>query len=342
MSDELLLRLLEPGADCGVLRDRGLRDDLLRRTERHGAAALAALAWSPWLADLGMMPQRAVAANWALLNDRLALLREVLRVTESAGIEILCLKGPVLASRFYDPPSLRRPSVDLDFAVRTRDIPRAVQALSALSYAAEPLDKALRCNHHVTLDSPGKIPLELHFRLSHGSAGIPVDEFFGRAARVTLPDGQSVLALSEADQLLHLLLHTGGQSHPTLFHLLELRRVIRASGHQVLENAIRRAASAHFSGLLQVLDQSYRHYYGDTLIPAGVRLTATWLSALRGPEFHQRLRPRPGDGGKRDVLRWFRLRWLDICMTDTPGDAARLFWRMTLSAWYQLKRALGR
>ena len=63
-----------------------------------------------------------------------ALLAGILRQFEHHGIEVLPHKGPVLAQQLYGNPAMRDFG-DLDFLVRTADVPRARSALQELGYA---------------------------------------------------------------------------------------------------------------------------------------------------------------------------------------------------------------
>ena len=54
--------------------------------------------------------------SWTLYEKSLYHLKFVLGLLADAGVETICLKGPLLARRYYDPPFLRRPSADLDIA----------------------------------------------------------------------------------------------------------------------------------------------------------------------------------------------------------------------------------
>jgi Uncharacterised nucleotidyltransferase len=62
-----------------------------------------------------------------------ALLAGILRQFKDHGIEVLPHKGPVLAQQLYGNPAMRDFG-DLDFLVRTADVPRARTALQDLGY----------------------------------------------------------------------------------------------------------------------------------------------------------------------------------------------------------------
>jgi hypothetical protein len=109
-------------------------------------------------------------------------------VLSDAAIQTLSLKGPLLARRHYDPPFLRQPSGDLDIAVRKKDLERACEALCRAGYRQNvSTSEALACSHHIVMTHSTRPPIELHFRVSHGPLGMPVDEFFDRSIAASFP-----------------------------------------------------------------------------------------------------------------------------------------------------------
>ena len=150
VSDQMLVRLLEPGDHRATFGDGAILEELIRQANHHRVGALAAQAWQEYLpADGQEWRKRTLAKNWTLLQDRVAKMEQVLALLEGAGVEVICLKGPAVGCRYYDPPFLRKPSHDLDFGVRAADIGRTLAPLATLGYQPEPLDKAFACNHHV-------------------------------------------------------------------------------------------------------------------------------------------------------------------------------------------------
>ena len=339
--DQLLVRLLDEGDHHAFFDQSTVREALLREASRQKVAALAANAWQAYLSPANQeWRQRVLAKNWTLHEDRLSKLEQIVRLLEEAGVEVICLKGPATACRYYDPPFLRKSSHDLDFGVRRSHIERAVRALEPLGYRPEPLAKAFACNHHVELDAPDRLHVELHFRLSHGSAGMLIDEFFDRTHNLKLPGGRVVRVLGDADQLLHLLLHAAGSGHKSLFHLIELRRVALANSLEIREQAIRRAIEGHFTGTLAVLDQTFFYYWNEPFTPAGFRLPRTWLGWMIGPDFHFRDRNWKRDESTVTLTAWLRVRLMEVVMTDRPVEAVHLLLRMMTSVWYRLKGSL--
>jgi hypothetical protein len=62
-----------------------------------------------------------------------AQLGEILTAFARAGVAVIVLKGPALASEHYPDPALR-PFTDLDLLVRRHDRDRAIDVLSAVGY----------------------------------------------------------------------------------------------------------------------------------------------------------------------------------------------------------------
>src|SRR5262245_33252080 len=78
-----------------------------------------------------------LAEQYRLSGERVALLlgelTELLHACRKAGIEVLPLKGALLAASYYAEPGLR-PMNDLDLLARPEDEPRLVALLAQLGY----------------------------------------------------------------------------------------------------------------------------------------------------------------------------------------------------------------
>src|SRR4051794_15385332 len=120
----------------------------------------------------------------------LAYLEETLAYLDAAGVPAISLKGPLLANRYYHPPFLRKPSMDLDIAVSESNLRKACDELTGVGYTlTRPLREEIARSHHIELFHPVRPKIELHFKLSHMSRGIPVDDFFPRTVAAPLPNG---------------------------------------------------------------------------------------------------------------------------------------------------------
>ncbi|HVW83872.1 MAG TPA: nucleotidyltransferase family protein, partial [Bryobacteraceae bacterium] len=150
---------------------------------------------------------RVLMRCWSKHTRNLQDLSRTIAALEAAKIASISLKGPLLAQRCYQPPFVRKPAQDLDLAVMSADLPRAQSALEAIGYRPQlSIAEAKARTHHLEMYHDTLPRVELHFRLSHGAIGIPVEEFFERALPWTLPDGTKALVLAPSDLLLHLAL----------------------------------------------------------------------------------------------------------------------------------------
>ncbi len=99
-------------------------------------------------------------------------LEEIGACFETAGIPYIPLKGAILRT-FYPRESMRT-SCDVDILVKQVDIERACEALVQVGYQVEE-----RLYHDVSLISPTKVHLELHFSVEENMPGI--DAILSRA-----------------------------------------------------------------------------------------------------------------------------------------------------------------
>ena len=107
----------------------------------------------------------------------IGLMVELLRIVKACraeGVELICLKGPVLALQLHGDIS-RRHCMDLDFLVRFQDVRKTHSILQQLGYEAtnpEIFTSSIhwsvftRSKHHVCFRRTGEtLQLEVHFRL---------------------------------------------------------------------------------------------------------------------------------------------------------------------------------
>jgi Uncharacterised nucleotidyltransferase len=106
-------------------------------------------------------------------RHRFALHRHIARTLarrmETAGIEVLPLKGPLLAERIYDDPGLRASPADLDFLVRPDQLDHAVELMGSLGYRVwdeTKWDAGLPHYHYCLTPPDTTMPkVELHWRI---------------------------------------------------------------------------------------------------------------------------------------------------------------------------------
>lgn len=337
---DLLAALLGDAPDPALVRDAASWEAIRSNAVRYGVAPLVAFRARGWLTGAEReWCDQALTRSWRRHTRSLVELGEVLDVLAQAEVPCLVLKGPVAALRHYSPPVLRKPSMDIDLAVRDKDLERASAALARHGYAGErSLAEARARSHHYELAAEGKPGIELHFRLSHGAYGIPVEEFFDRAELYDLPDGRSVHVLRPADEILHLVLHRAHGRFATLFHFHEIRQLWRAAGVEVQAEVLRLAEKHHFAGAFALTDAGFRARWKEPLLHDGLKLRPTWLAGRIDEKLYLEFE-RLSDPG-RELPLGVRLgrRWIDLQLTDTPADAQRFLGALARVAWFQLWR----
>lgn len=138
----------------------------------------------------------------------------VLKQFREAGITALALKGVVLASTCYATMSLR-PMGDLDLLVRRADAPAALDRLETMGWLLqaamprprEPADFALR--HACAYEDPAnpEVSVDLHWRLLWEKYDAAAEAAMWERAGGFAVGGETCLAPSPADLLLHVCAH---------------------------------------------------------------------------------------------------------------------------------------
>jgi len=344
---DLLVPLLADPPDLSALQDDARWNIIKRDAGRYGVAALVAYAARSHVSQAERVwCDRVLTECWVRHERMLWNLESVLGLLSAEGIPAIALKGPLLAQRYYTPPFLRKPSVDLDLAVTEQNLERACNVLLKEGYTLDaPISKAKDISHHVALSHPSRARLELHFRLSHQTSGIPVDQFFGRTVSSHLPGGLEAQVLGPSDQLLHLILHLAHSRFGTLFHLCEIRRVCGKEPLSVRVEAVRMAIDHHFCGALRMVDLAFRAHWGEPFLPPEVVVPKTWLNWRLNEKLYQDFER--WSEPDRELTLAARLwgRWLEFQITDAPSDAIRSLkllaqtarFRIATGAWGKVK-----
>jgi hypothetical protein len=322
---DILAPLLADSPDLSILDDKPSWDRIKEHAGRYGVAALVAYAARSHVSPAERVwCDRILVESWVRHERMLRQLEFVSGLFADEGIPSISLKGPLLAQRYYDPPFLRKPSMDLDLAVVEGDMERACRVLTKAGYTLDgTIARSLAQQHHVQLSHPSRTHLELHFRLSHKAIGIPVDEFFDRAVPCRLPNGREVRILGPADRILHLVLHLVQSRFGTLFHLYEIRRVCAAESLAVHEEAVKRAVDHHYRGAFRMMDIAFRSRWNEPFLPKDVTVPKTWLDWRLTPKLYRAFEryATPGRGQSLATRVWGR--WLDFQLTDSPAEAFR-------------------
>jgi Uncharacterised nucleotidyltransferase len=151
------------------------------------------------------------------------------------GLESLPYKGPVLAETLYGNVALRQFS-DLDFLVRSRDLPAIRSALAEMGYQAGlQLTKAaerayVKSGYEYTFDSPqGQNLVEIKWQVlpRFYSINFEVNDFFERAVIRNLA-GQRLRTLCDQDLMLVLCVHAAKHSWMQISWLCDIAQLARS------------------------------------------------------------------------------------------------------------------
>lgn len=331
-STDLLVEVLSGSPDWQRLCQTSVWPRLREDAEREGLGPMVAfLARSHATAEQRAWCDEVLTRSWRRHDRALGEVSELVSLLERAGVQSLALKGPVLARRHYSPPFTRKPSGDLDIAVRTSDLQAAAQALRDGGYSTgSSVAGALRTEHHLVFSRDGRYRVELHFRLNHGVLGVPVEAFFPAARPYQIPNGPSVLVMDPGDELFGLILHLVNDRFARLFHSYEVLRLWDAASADVRQGAIDRIVRHRFVGVLRLCDISMQAVWGRRLVDPADPLPHTWLEGRLTESFYREMAATAGLGLEQPLSKRLRGRFLDLQVTDTPADAMRklasLFW----------------
>jgi hypothetical protein len=184
-------------------------DAFVTEASRHGVAALTSLA----LARCQAVPANAMRSlEGHYLRNQLRNLRlfgHVASLLDRLGaeaIDVIVLKGAHLAQAVYADPAMRA-MADADLLIRERDLERAAQTMRAMGWRQGTSERASK--HQLPTFERQGVQVELHWTIEDdgSSFAIDVDGLWERAAPTRVGRAQA-LALSPADLLLHLCMHT--------------------------------------------------------------------------------------------------------------------------------------
>ncbi|MFQ5612683.1 MAG: nucleotidyltransferase family protein [Anaerolineae bacterium] len=227
------------------------------------------------LARLAVTRQAQAKRNEAIAGQ----LQEILAACAGEGIDVIVLKGALLAPAIYPEPALR-PMNDIDLLFRPRDLARAGLILETLGYEGKhkSAEQGPGITKHTStyrrldrngaggatpnpyLSAGGDRTVEPHRSLEESWFGLKVDITPGvwqRAVPVSL-HGQPAYRLSSADLLLHLAVHAAFHfimGAAIFLQLYDLHRVLITWANEVRwPEFLERAAAARaqpfaFAGL---------------------------------------------------------------------------------------------
>lgn len=236
----------------------------------------------------------AVVARRRLL-DELAV--RVVACLRTAGVPVVVLKGPAVATWLYEEP---RPYIDVDLLVPPERVDEAVMCLSALGFGSngpgpDAVGREAGWRNEQSLAGPLGCVVDLHHRL----VGVPSAVrcwrvLSARTVELELPDG-AVPVLAPAARAAHLALHAA-QSGPADGQALEdLRRGLAQLPGALWEDA---------ADVARELDAEPAFAAGLRLVPDGSVLAGRLgLPTSLDVELAVRL-----TGGPQDALFFERLR----------------------------------
>jgi hypothetical protein len=335
----LLLNPISESPDLEVLSDPVSWKLIKENAGPSGVAPLIAYVARPHVTgEERAWCDKVLTHSWASYERSLRHLNWAVGVLEAEDIRALSLKGPLLARRYYDPPFLRKPSVDLDLAVRDEDLERACAAFVREGYVPHaPLRQVKALSYHAMLLHPTRRRIELHFRLNSGPAGIAVSELFERATPCELPGGRAAWVLSPPDELLYLVLHMVGDRFAALFHTYEVRRIWLENTAETRRKAVQLGIEHHCMSALKMADVACRSLWGEALFPVDSLLVKTWLDQRLNEDLYRAF----ADWWKGDqplrLSNRLRGRWLDFQLTDRPLDAFRMAQNLARTAWFSFR-----
>jgi hypothetical protein len=194
-SEFLLATLRSPGATAPPSIDWQILLDL---AESHGVLPLFCINFS------GELPETFVNrlhTQWAMAAFLATELEGLLQQFCLQGIEVLSLKGPVMAEALYGKLGLR-PSDDLDLLVQPQDFARAQAVLIDLGFT--PISVV---DDYHQMFSRGATVVELHFAVAPPSSPAMNLEAAWRRAQVMQLRGQRTRSFAKADLLVYLTIH---------------------------------------------------------------------------------------------------------------------------------------
>jgi len=218
---------------------------LVRSAMRHGVTAqafarLLEVAESELPADIAHASRAHVEHLRTRNRELIVQLFAILDAFEAASIDVIPLKGPLLAHLVYRDATIRV-CRDLDFLVRQADVERAIAVLHELAY--RPYSKApdLTARQQAALNAltgqallwrPGaRAAIEPHWALVPGNLRLAVDhEGFWQRSQLIVFEGREIRGLALEDLVRVIAIHGGKDEWSKLQIVSDLARAIVSFG----------------------------------------------------------------------------------------------------------------
>jgi putative nucleotidyltransferase-like protein len=287
-----------------------------------------------------------------------AELRRLIDLLESANIEAVPYKGPVLALFAYGDVSLRR-FVDLDVLVRKEDVSRAIDLLLTDGYEfSKPLslsqrDLLLRTQHNLQLRRDERqLIVELHWEVASNlfASSVQADDLWSSLSEIKLSQ-TNIKTLAVEDLMFSLCVHGSRHLWERLLWICDIGWIV--ARHQVnWSKLLDRARSTqsermfllglYLSGKLlgvRFPDLVHREFESDAALDV---LASGLLKALFGREEHV-----PATRGEIFRYNWqvrkhwsARARYLRYAMNPTDRDMDAMTLPRALSFGYYVTRPI--
>lgn len=240
-------------------------------------------------------------------------LSKVFRTLADQGIEVLALKGAVLAHSYYPEPALR-PMADLDVLIRGDRLEQAVGVLLQAGFQADGWSPrrrfalpAARLYHGCGFKGRGPEILDLHWHASADGCFVDADRGLWQRALPFSIEGVGMRALGPSDLVLHTLAHAYASHVPVIRWLADAVMVMRTAPSridwdQLLDEAERRRLVLPVRTALAYLERS-----GLASVPRAVlaELERVRPSLMEQAEFVHRSASEPYSMANRAARLWF-------------------------------------
>jgi hypothetical protein len=297
--DRLLAVLRSPERAEEFVQQPAVWEEIKRLAEVHRFTAHLAWVTSAWLPSAERpWRDRVLMQHHSRHSRRLALLQRLLGAFREAGIELVSLKGPLLAERFYPVPFLRR-STDLDLMVAEQDIGRAARLMLQLGYTLEgeyPWDVVRRTEHHLEFRSAGESEVELHYALIATPVRFDSSQFMARSVNWKSASGLEAKVLCPVDEAFHSFVHAASHAFHRLrwaYDFLLISKTLTAEERSELLDMTR----AHGQGgPLATVCLAASEFFGETPVE-DADLAPAWLRYRPKPRHIRRMVNRVSGGG---------------------------------------------
>jgi hypothetical protein len=233
---------------------------LLELADSHGVLPLFCKKYSGKLPEIF---ESRVRSQWIAAAFLTSELEGLLEQFCAHGLEVLPLKGPLLAQALYGSPCLRS-SDDLDLLVQRRDFNKARSLLIDLGF--EPVYQA--DDYHQTFQRRNTC-IELHFSVAApASPSMDLDRAWDRA-RVVEFRQQKARFFSNPDLLIYLIIHGVKHEFARLVWVLDVARALADLSDEDLNEVFKVAKALGIEGAFLTSCELAR-YSSETVLPTQV------------------------------------------------------------------------